>query len=85
MIENENYETGFLLDYDYYKKHDKLIACDLSKQEILDNNPRAAQQIDFIFKLNKTIANGNTAQILAALGKEKETKLRFSKGAVEIY
>ena len=61
MIGNENYETGSLLDYAYYKNHYKLVACNLSKQKILDSNPRAAQQIEFIFKLDNT--NSNTAQI----------------------
>ena len=29
---NNEYTTGNLLDYDYFKKHYKLIAIDLSKQ-----------------------------------------------------
>ena len=61
MIGNENYETGSLLDYAYYKNHYKLVACNLSKQKMLDSNPRAAQQIEFIFKLDST--NNNTVQI----------------------
>ena len=30
---NNEYTTGNLLDYDYFKKHYKLIAIDLSKQQ----------------------------------------------------
>ena len=37
----EDYTTGFLLDYNYFKKHYKLIAVDLSKQKELDADPRA--------------------------------------------
>ena len=32
---------------DYYNKHYKLIAIDLSKQQRLDTDPQAIQQIDF--------------------------------------
>ena len=43
----EYYTTGSLLDYDYWEKNYKLICCDLGKQEVLDNNPKANQQIEF--------------------------------------
>ena len=32
---NNEYTTGNLLDYDYFKKHYKLVAIDLSKQQVL--------------------------------------------------
>ena len=32
MSKNNNYTTGHLLDYEYFKDHYKLIAIDLSKQ-----------------------------------------------------
>ena len=35
---NNEYKTGNLLDYDYFKKHYKLIAIDLSKQQVLQEN-----------------------------------------------
>ena len=73
----EDYETGTLLDYAYYKRHYKLVACDLSKQKILDSKPRASQQAEFIFKLDNIALNGNTAQILTVLEKDKEKKLEF--------
>ena len=44
----DNYATGCLLDYDYFKKNYQLIAVDLSKQRELDADPRAIQQIEFI-------------------------------------
>ena len=43
----EDYTTGSLLDYNYFKKHYKLVADDLSKQKELDVDPRAIQQIEF--------------------------------------
>ena len=44
---NNEYTTCNLLDYDYFKKHYKLIAIDLSKQE----NEDLIQQINFIGRL----------------------------------
>ena len=43
----EDYTTGSLLDYNYFDKHYKLVAVDLSKQKELDVDPRAIQQIEF--------------------------------------
>ena len=54
----EDYTTGSLLDYNYFKKkHYKLVAVDLSKQKELDADPRAIQQIEFKYMLetNSTI------------------------------
>ena len=49
MSNNNDYTTGNLLDFAYYKKHYKLIAIDLSKQTKLKD----PQQISFIGKLLK--------------------------------
>ena len=35
---NNEYTTGNLLDYDYFKKYSKLISIDLSKQQVLQEN-----------------------------------------------
>ena len=43
----DNYTTGCLLGYQYFKDHYQLIAVDLSKQKELDADPRAIQQIEF--------------------------------------
>ena len=50
---NNEYTTGNLLDYDYFKKHYKLIAIDLSKQQVLQENEDLIQQINFIGKLEE--------------------------------
>ena len=83
----EDYTTGSLLDYDYWKNNYKLICCDLSKQKVLDSNPEANQQVEFVYKLdnNRSVAGGNRAQILTVLEIEKETTLEFSKGTVKVY
>ena len=73
----EDYTTGSLLDYDYWENNFKLICCDLSMQKVLDSNPKANQQIEFVYKLdnNRNVGGGNRAQILTVLEKEKETEL----------
>ena len=48
---NNEYTTGNLLDYDYFKKYYKLIAIDLSKQQVLHENKDLIQQINFIGRL----------------------------------
>ena len=68
----EDYTAGSLLDYDSWKKN--LICCDLNKQKVLDSNPKANQQIEFIYKLDNTRninQGGNRPQILTVLEKEK--------------
>ena len=45
---NNEYTTGNLLDYDYFKKYYKLIAIDLSKQQVLQESEDLIQQINFI-------------------------------------
>ena len=43
----EDYTTGSLFDFNYFNKHYKSVAVDLSKQKELDADPRAIQQIEF--------------------------------------
>ena len=74
----DNYATGCLLDYDYFKKNYQLIAADLSKQRELDADPRAIQQIEFIGML-KTRSN-----VFTILEKSKETILEFYKGTAKV-
>ena len=53
----EDLATGSLFDFNYFDKHYKLVAVDLSKQKELDADPRAIQQIEFKYMLgtNSTI------------------------------
>ena len=39
----DDYTTGCLLDYPYFKENYKMIAIDLSRQNELDSDPRAIQ------------------------------------------
>ena len=57
-----------------------MIAVDLSKQQALDANPKAIQQINFTANLDKT---GNT-RFYFILEKAKETVFEFSQGTVKV-
>ena len=50
---NNEYTTGNLLDFDYFKKYYKLIAIDLSKQQVLQENEDLIQQINFVGRLTE--------------------------------
>ena len=45
---NNEYTTGNLSDYNYFEKYYKLIAIDLSKQQVLQENEDLIQLINFI-------------------------------------
>ena len=51
--QGDDYTTGCLLDYTYFKKYYKMIAVDLSKQQALDADPKAIQQINFTANLDR--------------------------------
>ena len=48
-----DYTTGCLLDYVYFKSYYKMIAIDLSKQQAVDTDPKAVQQINFTANLDR--------------------------------
>ena len=75
----EDYTTGSLLDFNYFDKHYKLVAVNLSKQKELDADPRAIQQIEFKYML------GSNSTIYWVLEKSKESILEFYKGTVKVY
>ena len=51
--EGDDYKTGCLLNYPYFKENFKMIAIDLSRQNELDVDPRAIQQINFRANLDR--------------------------------
>ena len=76
--QRDDYATGCLLDYQYFKDHYNLIAIDLSKQKELDADSRAIQQIEF-YGMLKT-----NSQVCTVLEKSKETMLEFYKGTAKV-
>ena len=65
----DDYTTSCLLDYPYFKDTYKMIAVDLSKQQALDADPRAIQQINFTANLDRA---GNT-RVYFIVEEAKET------------
>ena len=78
--QGDHYTTGCLLDYSYFVDIYKMIAVDLSKQQALDADPRAIQQINFTANLDR---DGNT-RVHFILEEAKETILDFSQGTVKV-
>ena len=76
MSKNNDYTTGNLLDYEYFKDHYKLIAIDLSKQIELEN-PDLKKQINFIGRLEE-----NNVTMVFIIEKKEETTFNFSQNSV---
>ena len=64
-----------MLDYPYFKENYKMIAIDLNKQQALDADPRAIQQVIFTANLDRA---GNTTAFFI-IEEAKETALDFSQ------
>ena len=80
--QGDDYTTGCLLDYAYFKDNYRLIAVDLGKQRALDSDPRAIQQIVF-----QGVAGGDDdtkIRLYTTLEKSKETVLEFHKVIAKI-
>ena len=75
---NNEYTTDNLLDYDYFKKHYKLIAIDLSKQQVLKENEDLIQQINFIGRLTEA------ANVFIIIEKKENTILEFSQNFANV-
>ena len=76
----DDYTTGCVLDYPYFNENYKMIAIDLRRQNELDADPRAIQQINFTVNLDRA---GNTT-ILFIIEEAKETIFEFSQGTVKV-
>ena len=51
----DEYTSGCLLDYNYFKNCYKMIAIDLSKQQALNADPKAIEQINFTGNLEQQV------------------------------
>ena len=76
MSNNNDYTTGNVLDFAYFKKYYKLIAIDLSKQSKLKD----PQQINFIGKLSNIFG----ATMFFIIEKSEETTFNFSQNSAKI-
>ena len=75
---NNEYTTGNLLGYDYFKKYHKLIAIDLSKQQVLEENEYLIQQINFIGRLEEA------ANVFIIIEEKENTILEFSQNFANV-
>ena len=75
---NDEYTTGNLLDYDFFKNYYKLIAIDLSKLHVLQENEDLIQQINFIGRLEQA------ANVFIIIEKEEHTILEFSQNFADV-
>ena len=74
----DDYITGCLLDYNYFRNYCKMIAIDLSKQKRLDADPKAIQQINFSGNLEEQ------STIFFIIEEAKESVWDFSQGNLKI-
>ena len=80
--QGDDYTTGCLLDYAYFKDNYKLIAVDLSKQKALDVDLSAIQKIVF-----QVVVGGNIntkIRLYTILEQSKETVLEFCEGTTKV-
>ena len=75
---NNEYTTGNLLDYNYFNKYYKLIAIDLSKQQVLQENENLIQQINFIGRLTEA------ANVFIIIEKKEKSILEFSQNLANV-
>ena len=78
--QDDDYTTGCLLDYAYFKDNYGLIAVDSSKQK--DADPRAIKQIVFQEAVGGT--DKTKIRLYIILEKSKETVLEFYKGKAKV-
>ena len=78
ISKNYEYTTGNLLDYDYFKKYYKLIAIDLSKQQVLQENEDLIQQINFVGRLEEA------ANFFIIIEIKEHTILEFSQNFANV-
>ena len=78
--QGDDYTSGCLLDYIYFKNYYKMIAIDLNKQRAFDADPRAIQQVNFTANLDSA---GNT-RFYFILEEAKETIFEFLQGTVKV-
>ena len=78
--QGDDYTTGCLLDFIHFKNYYKMTAVDLSKQQALDADLKAIQQINFTGNLER----GRNIRFYFILEEAKETVFEFSQGTVKV-
>ena len=81
--QGDDYTTGCLLDYPFFKKY-KLIAMNLSKQQKLDAESKAIKPINFTGNLDRDNTSPYNTNMFFVIEEAKETVLHFSKRTVTV-
>ena len=80
LVKEITIQLGFFQTISTLKNYYKTIAVDSSKQQALDTDPKAMQQINFTANLDRA---GNT-RFYFILEEVKETVFEFSQGTVNV-
>ena len=80
LVKGDDYTTGCLLYYSYFKDHYRMIAINLTKQQVLDSDPRATHQINFTGNFDRI----RDTTMFFITEEAKETIFEFSLGTVKI-
>ena len=78
--QGDDYTSGCLLDYTYFKIYYKMIVVDLNKQQALDADPKAIQQINLTANLDRP----NNTRFYFIFEEAKETVFEFSQRTVKV-
>ena len=76
----DDYTTGCLLDYTYFRDNYKMTVINISRQKALDADRRSIQQINFPANLDR--ADDTRGYFI--LEESKKTKLNFAQGTVKV-
>ena len=75
--------TGCLMDYNHFKNNHKMIAIDLSKQQAVDDDPKAIQKINF----TENLPREQGATLFFFIEEAKETRFfkRYCKSILNLF
>ena len=78
--QGDDYTTGCLLGYTYFKNYYKMVVVDLKKQQAFDADPKGIQQLNFTANLDRA----ENTRIYIILEETKKTVFEFSQGTVKV-
>ena len=80
--QGDDYTTYCLSDYNYFNRNYKIIAIDLRKQQALDTDPKAIQQINLT--VNVAQDPNTNATMFFIIEESKKAILDFSQATVRV-
>ena len=80
--QGDDWTAGCLLDYNYFKGYNKMTAINLNKQQALDADPQAIQQINLTGNLERDRNEDTTMFFIVE--EAKKFVLDFSQGTAKV-